>query len=47
MSKTVLKQTSNNKQLNMNIDSLPDANYTVICKTQNKVYTRKFIKLNH
>jgi hypothetical protein len=45
--KIVLKQTSNNKQLNMNIDSLPDANYTIICKTQKKIHTRKFIKLNY
>jgi hypothetical protein len=45
--KTVLKQTANNKKLNMNIDSLPDAHYTIICKTQNKVFTRKFIKLNY
>ncbi len=45
--KLVMSLFPNKKQLNLDIDRLKPATYSIVCKSKNEIITRKFIKLNY
>ena len=45
--KSVMSLFPNKKQLDLDIDRLKPATYSIVCKSKNEIITRKFIKLNY